>query len=171
MDGEAVEPWSRSLELRCNAFPVHRCSYSWTWDAASSELSHAQIECTGSFDDSTTQYAASAMVDVDGARSRKHRRGTAQSTLSFFTDDFPGTHAWAFMSTRRADGEVLQEPRVSQFDDFVDTDTASTGDVGPGAMGVAMSALRELVCEVVGHTDCAADWDASELAPVHVAAR
>jgi len=152
VDGVELETWSRTIEYSCEARPVTRCSYTYTWDEAGSGLSYASIECVGAHDDSDTRYSVTAASDASGAKAapgKKGRRGVAAHTLTFFTNEFPGTMSWLHARVRRSDHTTLQAPTITQFDDFSDTDEAQIGLFSVEQMTEAMDGVRHLACQAV----------------------
>lgn len=156
VDGTDVEPWTRSIELKCNARPVTRCTYALTWDEAGSNLGYASVECVGSNDGPEVRYSVTAAIDASGAKGepgKKGAKGLSAYTVTFFTNEFPGTMSWLHARAKRSDGSVVQIPTITQFDDFSDMDEAQTGIFSMGEMLRSVRSVHGLACSALGADD------------------
>lgn len=157
VDGKATELWERSIEVSCRAQPITRCNFNFVWDDAGSDLAYATIDCIGSHTSPRDRFSVTAVVDLPKShRTGKELRGSRATTLSFFTDAFPGTTVWAHTRTSRATGEVLEAPSVTQFDDWASTEeevqvllsTPMVLDAAQNVIGTACRAVGAPRCPV-----------------------
>jgi hypothetical protein len=156
VDGKPAELWERSIEVSCRAQPVTRCNFNFVWDDAGSNLAYATIDCIGSHTSPRDRYSVTAVVDLPKAqRTGKELRGYRATTLSFFTDAFPGTTVWAHTRTSRASGEVIEAPTVTQFDDWQSTEEELQVVLSTPMVLEAADRVIETACRAVGAPGCA----------------
>ncbi|TVQ93922.1 MAG: hypothetical protein EA397_03345 [Deltaproteobacteria bacterium] len=154
-DGEAVALLERTVEISCRAEPVRRCRVTYAWQPDNVDLAYAAVQCFGSHDSAATSYLLTATLDLVKAK-KAEVRGTSKDKaihrvgLSLQTTEFPGTHLAATGEVRRKNGEVVRRVLVQRFDDYQDTDTASTGSLdAPGLLRIARD-TTQTACRLVG---------------------
>lgn len=148
VDGQPVNLELRVADWRCNAEPVHACSFTYVHDPELPALLFATVQCTGSHDKRTDMFLVTAARDLDKAKTtrRGKRKGTDKVSLTFQTTSFPGTHLTAYTARRREDGKVTAPVAVSRFDDYAETDEGGGVTLATGQLFDLAQEVRLAVC-------------------------
>lgn len=157
IDGKPVTILERSVDLRCKAKPVHRCSVTYAWPDGYPSAGYASVQCVGSHEASFTNYVLSATSDVRKAKRAKlantpRDKAIIADSIVFQTDAFPGILVQAFGSHSRRTGATKERVEVIQFDSFDNEDNASDSVSTEALHQLTEEALRA-ACIVVGQCD------------------
>lgn len=151
--GQDITLERRSATVDCLAAPLRRCEAIFVRDPAFDELAYASIQCTGSYDDAYTFFLVTASLDLDKARRERRRdRAVASASVTFQTDEFPGTQLSSFTALRRRDGQLVAPPRILRFDDYDAIDEVGTAPIEPERLfGLARDVVAA-ACRLTGAT-------------------
>lgn len=151
LDGASVQLQERQVDLSCGTKPVRKCSFTYVWADGSDQVGYSAIQCLGSYDDAYTSYLVTASVDLRKAkkpdvRGTKKDKAQVLTSLTFQTNEFPGTHVSAFQVRRRRDQAVLTPPQLRKFDDFANRDEDDAKAVKAGEIAALARATLGVAC-------------------------
>lgn len=151
--GHEVALERREVAIDCRAAPLRRCDIVLVHDSDVPDVAYASIQCSGSHDDAYTTFLVTATLDLDKARKERRKdRAVASASVTFQTDEFPGTQLSSFTATRRRDDAVVAEPRVLRFDDYDTIDEVDRAPVEPDHLFDLARRVVDTACQATAAT-------------------